>query len=77
VLSRTPDEEGMAEAEWVVAARSRLRQQKEDAALEYPGVLARCPRGHVRALPSRFSRPEFPLRCHECRRDYLFRSTTE
>jgi hypothetical protein len=64
----------VAEAgEWVVAARSRLQQQLGTESVEYPGRLATCPKGHVRALPSRFSRREFPLRCHTCRRDYTFR----
>lgn len=65
----------MADGEWTVAAQSRVQQQLEDAALEYPALLATCPHGHVRALPTRFSRTEFPLRCHTCRRDYLFRDT--
>jgi hypothetical protein len=69
------DEEQMAELEWTIAAHSRMQQHTEDAALEYPALLATCPRGHVRALPTRFSRREFPLRCHECRRDYVFRDT--
>lgn len=60
--------------EWRIAAQSRLQQDVESGeAIEYPGRLAACPKGHVRALPTRFSRREFPLRCHVCRRDYLFR----
>jgi len=62
----------MAE-EWLVAARSRLKQAVGGEEVEYPGRLATCPRGHVRVLPSRFSQPEFELTCHECRRKYLFR----
>jgi hypothetical protein len=63
--------------EWTIAAQSRLTQQVGGAALEYPGLLATCPRGHVRALPTRFSRREFPLRCHACNREYLFRDTRD
>lgn len=59
--------------QWLVAAQSRLRQEIGGEAVEYPGRLATCPRGHVRVLPSRFSRSEFELRCHECRRSYVFR----
>ena len=62
----------MAE-EWLIAAQSRLRQEVGGESVEYPGRLATCPRGHVRVLPTRFSKAEFELRCHECRRDYLFR----
>jgi hypothetical protein len=65
----------MADGEWTIAAQSRLKQQLGDAALEYPALLATCPRGHVRTLPTRFSRSEFPLRCHVCKREYLFRDT--
>jgi hypothetical protein len=59
--------------EWVVAARSRLRHAVDGTAVEYPGRLATCPKGHVRVLPTRFSRSEFELRCEECGRNYPFR----
>lgn len=65
------------DGEWTIAAQSRLTHQVDNAALEYPALLATCPRGHVRTLPTRFSRREFPLRCHVCKRDYLFRDTRE
>jgi hypothetical protein len=61
-------------SEWHIAAQSRLQQDLESGEpVEYPGRLATCPKGHVRALPTRFSRSEFVLRCHACRRDYMFR----
>ena len=63
------------EGEWTVGAQSRLKQQLDEAPLEYPALLASCPRGHVRPLPTRFSRREFPLKCHVCKRDYMFRDT--
>lgn len=59
--------------EWVVAAQSRLQQQRGGAELDYPGRLATCPRGHVRILPTRFSRREFMLQCGECGCSYAFR----
>jgi hypothetical protein len=62
--------------DWVIAARSRLQQQIGGAELSYPGRLATCPRGHVRVLPTRFSRREFMLRCDECGRSYSFREPT-
>jgi hypothetical protein len=62
-------------AEWRVAASSRLRSEVDGAEVEYPGRLATCPRGHVRPLPTRFSRAEFELRCELCGRSYLFRET--
>jgi len=62
--------------EWTLVARSRLRQELGGESFEYPGRTAICPRGHVRVLPTRFSRSEFPLRCHECGRDYQFREQT-
>jgi hypothetical protein len=63
----------MAGGEWLVAAASRLRHDVNGALVEYPGRLATCPRGHVRALPTRFSRSEFELHCAACGRTYLFR----
>jgi hypothetical protein len=63
------------DGKWTIAAQSRVTQQLGEAALEYPALLATCPQGHVRALPTRFSRRDFPLRCHACERDYLFRDT--
>jgi hypothetical protein len=65
--------ENDAAGEWVVAAVSRLQQDVSGAEVDYPGRLATCPRGHVRVLPTRFSRREFDLRCGECARSYLFR----
>jgi hypothetical protein len=62
--------------EWRVAAMSRLRQEVQGEALEYPGRLAACPHGHTREIPTRFSRSEFPLRCAECGRAYIFREET-
>lgn len=59
--------------EWLVAAASRLRHDVSGAAVEYPGRLATCPGGHVRVLPTRFSRSEFDLRCDACGRSYVFR----
>jgi hypothetical protein len=70
-------EGGAARAgEWLVAAQSRLRQDVAGQTVEYPGRLATCPRGHVRVLPTRFSRAEFKLSCEECRRAYVFREPT-
>jgi hypothetical protein len=63
----------MPKDEWVIAAVSRLRHAMEEAAVEYPGRLAACPRGHVRELPTRFSRQSFELRCMACGRSYAFR----
>jgi hypothetical protein len=62
-----------AAGEWVVAAVSRLQQEVAGAEVYYPGRLATCPRGHVRVLPTRFSRREFDLRCVECGCSYRFR----
>jgi hypothetical protein len=64
-----------AKGEWTVAALSRLRSEVEGGSMEYPGRLATCPRGHVRTLPTRFSRAEFELRCDNCGRSYRFRET--
>lgn len=61
------------EDEWAVAARSRVRQDLGGESVEYPGRTALCPKGHARVVPTRFSRSMFPLRCHECGRDYVFR----
>jgi hypothetical protein len=57
---------------WVIAAESRLQHAVEGATMEYPGRLATCPKGHIRVLPTRFSRDRFDLRCEECRRNYTF-----
>lgn len=62
----------MGEDVWRVAALSRLQHHVAGTAVEYPGRLATCPRGHVRVLPSRFSRTEFQLRCDQCGRSYRF-----
>jgi hypothetical protein len=64
------------DGEWVIAALSRLQQQVGGTQVDYPGRLATCPRGHIRVLPSRFSRSEFELRCTECRTGYTFRERT-
>jgi hypothetical protein len=58
---------------WIVAASSRLQNELGGASVEYPGRVATCPRGHVRVLPTRFSRAEFLLSCEHCGRSYLFR----
>jgi hypothetical protein len=63
----------MVDGEWLVAAVSRLRHEVSGASVEYPGRLATCPRGHVRVLPTRFSRSEFGLHCAACGRTYKFR----
>ena len=65
------------DGEWQVGAVARQRELRAGADMEYPGRVAVCPRGHARVLPSRFSRKEFDLRCHECGRSYLFREPTE
>jgi hypothetical protein len=59
--------------EWKVAAVSRQRQEIDGEALDYPGRLALCPRGHARLIPTRFSRVEFELHCPQCRRTYRFK----
>ena len=63
----------MADGEWRVGAVGRQHEDRAGTEVEYPGRPAMCPRGHVRMLPSRFSKKEFELRCHECKRAYLFR----
>ena len=65
----------MSEAQWRIAAVSRLQQDIGGESVEYPGRLATCPKGHVRVLPTRFSKAEFELRCAECKRTYPFRET--
>ena len=55
---------------WSVQAISRIRDAREGQAVEYPARLAVCPRGHVRSLPTRFSRPIEQLRCEACERSY-------
>lgn len=65
-----------SEGEWLVAAVSRLQQEVGGQELEYPGRLATCPHGHVRILPTRFSRAEFALNCDECGRAWTFRETS-
>ena len=67
----------MNEAQWRVGAASRQVQAREGAELEYPGRTATCPRGHSRVLPTRFSRAEFQLRCHDCGRSYTFRESPQ
>jgi hypothetical protein len=62
----------MSEGQWRIAAVSRLQEDKGGESIEYPGRLATCPRGHVRVLPTRFSKREFELKCGECKRNYLF-----
>ncbi|HSJ26438.1 MAG TPA: hypothetical protein VK929_17290 [Longimicrobiales bacterium] len=66
----------MEQAQWMIAAQSRLQQQVGGAELTYPGQLATCPRGHVRVLPTRFSQPEFMLWCDHCGRSYLYRHSS-
>lgn len=67
----------MQSSTWTVAALSRLQHEVSGTSVEYPGRLATCPKGHVRVLPTRFSRTEFDLRCNECGRAYPFRDVPE
>jgi hypothetical protein len=55
---------------WSVQAISRIQDARDGQTVEYPARLAVCPRGHVRSLPTRFSRPVLSLRCEACDRSY-------
>jgi hypothetical protein len=65
----------VSKGEWQIAAVSRLQQDVGGQEVDYPGRMATCPRGHVRVLPTRFSRSEFELKCEECGRSYTFRES--
>jgi hypothetical protein len=58
-------------AEWQVR-ESRFHDHREGQPLDIAGRVAVCPRGHRRAIPTRFDRPVSELRCAECARSYPF-----
>ncbi|HSJ15674.1 MAG TPA: hypothetical protein VK939_14720 [Longimicrobiales bacterium] len=57
--------------EWRVR-ESRFHDDREGQPLDIAGRVAICPRGHPRAIPTRFDRPLAELRCPECARSYPF-----
>lgn len=61
--------------EWQVLAAARQQESRDGQVLEYPGRTARCPRGHLRLIPSRFDRPEVELTCTQCGRRYPLRQS--
>lgn len=76
IFRRKRKDEAIEGAAWQVR-ESRFQDRREGQPLDIAGRVAICPRGHPRAIPTRFDRPVTELRCPECNRSYPFPLTSQ